>query len=301
MRRKQTQTDIVFGYSYASLELFEEAERLGLKKILGQIDPGLTEQRKVVGIEQQHGIPTSELPSVDYWDRWHRECELADLIVVNSLWSQEGLIEQGVAENKIRVLPLCYEAVGDIGTHEQVPLRFNEDRPLRILYLGQLSIRKGILELIDALSKLRDEPIELLVVGDGDAGLKEKIRKIPKIKYSGYAPHHRVAAYYQQSDVMILPTHSDGFAITQLEAFVHGLPIIASPWCGDVIIPELNGIRLEQVSSDAICSAILRLLEEPYLLKQFRSNLEIREEWTLSGLSRNLCALEAEMSHAASL
>jgi glycosyltransferase involved in cell wall biosynthesis len=64
----------------------------------------------------------------------------------------------------------------------------------------------------------------------------------------------------------LLPTHSDGFAITQLEALAYDLPIIASRNCGDVIEDEMQGLRLEAVTAEAIEGAIRRALAHPDLL-----------------------------------
>jgi hypothetical protein len=58
------------------------------------------------------------------------------------------------------------------------------------------------------------------------------------------------------SQYILFPTLSDGFGLTQLEAQRWKLPIIASGYCGDVVENGHNGIRLEGVTVDSICSAL---------------------------------------------
>ena len=54
------------------------------------------------------------------------------------------------------------------------------------------------------------------------------------------------AEKYKAADVFILPTLSDGFAITQLEAQAYGLPVISSKTCGGIVENGRNGIILEE-------------------------------------------------------
>ena len=65
---------------------------------------------------------------------------------------------------------------------------------------------------------------------------------------------------YRTADAFVLPTISDGFAITQLEAMSYGLPVITTPNCGDVVTPGEDGyivpIRDPQKLADAIAAFI---------------------------------------------
>jgi glycosyltransferase involved in cell wall biosynthesis len=62
--------------------------------------------------------------------------------------------------------------------------------------------------------------VEIAILGaNRDAG---------RMKWLGPVTRHKAAEFYRDADVFILPTLSDGFAITQIEAQAHGLPVIAS-------------------------------------------------------------------------
>ncbi|NRB76768.1 MAG: glycosyltransferase family 4 protein, partial [Verrucomicrobiales bacterium] len=58
-------------------------------------------------------------------------------------------------------------------------------------------------------------------------------------------------------------THSDGFAITQLEAMAHGLPVIATPCCGDVVEEGDNGWIIPVGSPDALTDLLQTIAEAP--------------------------------------
>ena len=91
--------------------------------------------------------------------------------------------------------------------------------------------------------------------------------------------------------MFILPTLSDGFALTQLEALAHRLPVIASRRCGEVVIDRMNGLLLEEPTAEAIEEALRSCLHNPDQLAQFSENATVGERFTLSCLGAQLCAL----------
>lgn len=286
--------DVVFSYSYAAKELFEVAREAEAYCVLGQIDPGLVEWELVDEIRRQHGFEPIEMPPDYYWNNWHAECELADMIVVNSNWSKKALIKQGICEQKIRIIPLAYE-LDEPATHKKTayPDHFSNERPLEILFLGQVIPRKGIIELIGAIEALQKSPVQWTLVGNGELALMNSLNQFPNVKTVGQIDRQSVVTFYQQSDVFILPTHSDGFAITLLEATAHGLPIIASPFCGDVVNDGVNGIELPEVTSEAIIQTVRKLLGTPKLLCGFAKEQRERKRRTIDDLANDLTNLFA--------
>src|SRR5205807_774852 len=107
------------------------------------------------------------------------------------------------------------------------------ERPLRALFLGQVNLSKGIARLLDAAQILRDEPVEFWIVGPVQVANATAKAVDARVKWFGPVTRSQAAEKFRAADVFILPTLSDGFAITQLEAQAHGLPIMASRCCGD--------------------------------------------------------------------
>src|SRR4029077_18394116 len=112
------------------------------------------------------------------------------------------------------------------------PNHFTTDRPLRVLFLGLINLRKGVARLLEAARILRDEPVEFWMVGPVEIARASTIGNAGCVKWFGPVTREKAADYYRNADLFILPTLSDGFAITQLEAQAHGLPVIASKCCG---------------------------------------------------------------------
>jgi len=87
------------------------------------------------------------------------------------------------------------------------------------------------------------------------------------VKWFGPVTRKETAEKYKAADVFILPTLSDGFAITQLEAQAHGLPVISSKHCGGVVEHGHNGIILQEPSVACIAAAIRDCVADPNRLQ----------------------------------
>jgi len=285
---------ILLSYSYAALEPFRYARARGWKTVLVQIDPG-PEEEKIVR-EESTRVPELagqwQPAPVEYWAWWREECKLADRIVVNSEWSREGLIRGGVSREKISVVPLAYEAEVDSGgvteLQRRYPARFTFERPLRVLFLGLINLRKGVARLLGAARILRDEPVEFWMVGPVEIANATAIGDIERMKWFGSVTRNQVAEFYRDADVFVLPTLSDGFAITQLEAQAHGLPIIASKFCGEVVQDGVNGIILEEPTAKCIAQAVRYCIADPDRLRNLAAASRLADEFTIQALAHYL-------------
>jgi glycosyltransferase involved in cell wall biosynthesis len=266
---------VLFAYSYAALELLKHAKERGWRTVLGQVDPGPVEEKIVteeVAREPELGAMWQPAPQA-YWDRWHEECDLADRIVVNSEWSRNALEKAGVSPVKICVVPLAYEPPAETKTFaRKYPDQFDETRPMRVLFLGQINLRKGVARLLKAIRLLENEPIEFQFVGPVQLSIPHDIQNNPRLRWFGAVSRSDVDTFYRSADVLIFPTLSDGFGLTQLEAQAWSLPIIASHSCGEVVEHGSNGLLLEELTAEAITGAVCQCLANPELLVHFARN-----------------------------
>ncbi|MCS3748877.1 glycosyltransferase involved in cell wall biosynthesis [Salinibacter ruber] len=266
---KADNSPVVFAYSYVARALFEEVQDRNARAVLGQINAGPYEEDLVAAQQEQHpGFDEQFVRApARYWEHWRQECEMADTIVVNSDWSRTALDEAGIETDKVSVVPLIYEADPVSVDEDAYPEQFSAERPLRVLYLGTLTLRKGIAPLLEATSLVEGRPVEWWIVGDGPVTIPEPYRSHEQIRWVGQVPRSEVDAYYRDADVFILPTISDGFALTQLEAQAQGLPVIASQRCGDVVQHGQNGLRLDAVTPEEIAEAVVWCLNHPDRLR----------------------------------
>ena len=266
MRELKAETTVLCSYSYAARHLFEYAKTQAWTTVLIQIDPGLAEERIVASEHAKHpGIEPQWRPAPkEYWDGWRQELDLADRIIVHSKWSRDALASEGVDNEKLLVVPLAYDAPpAAAGFEREYPQRFSNERPLRVLFLGQVTLRKGVMALLDAAHELRDDPVEFMIAGPSTLDLSRLEHNGGRLRWIGALPRGETSAMYQSADVFLLPTLSDGFALTQLEAQAWQLPLLVTANCGDVVRDGIDGVLLRDGSGAGIADAIRKLIASP--------------------------------------
>lgn len=282
----------IFSYSYAALEIFKFAKEQGWETILGQIDPGICEEQivKKEGILHPQYISTCQQAPHEYWQDWQQECELANQIIVNSRWSKKALQKVGISSKKIEIIPLAYTPPTITNKFTRVyPKKFSSQRPLKVLFLGQIILRKGIAKIFEAIELLADKPIEFWFVGSLGINLPQTLKNNSKVKWFGSVCRSKTSHFYQKADVFLFPTLSDGFGLTQLEAQAWQLPIIASQYCGEVVKDNINGFILPEVTTKNIVTSLLFCLKNPDLLHIFSQKAnENLSEFSLANLEKNL-------------
>ncbi|WPL10855.1 glycosyltransferase family 4 protein [Thiorhodovibrio litoralis] len=112
--------------------------------------------------------------------------------------------------------------------------------PIRLLYVGGLMVRKGVQDLLSALTKLRGRlDFTLTLVGDGpDRRLIEKKVKAlgldQQVHLAGFvAASDELKNIYRTHDIFVLPSYAEGFPRVLYEAALFGLPILTT---------DVNGI-----------------------------------------------------------
>ncbi|MPM66991.1 D-inositol-3-phosphate glycosyltransferase [bioreactor metagenome] len=238
---------------------------IGGKSILDQIDLSAVhydivreEQRQYPGWENRN-IGT---PSADYIQRSCREWELASRVLVNSEWCASALIRQGVAAEKIMVVPQAYSGIISPKCNH-----YDGRRNLHVLFLGNVNLAKGAHYLLQAAEKLTDSA-EFYFAGNIHF-LTDKIMNAPSnVTFLGAIPPAACVGLWQWADVLVFPTLSDGFGIVQLEAMAYGVPVIATDRCGQVVTDEKNGFVIPVKDAAAIVEKLEILANKPELLKE---------------------------------
>jgi glycosyltransferase involved in cell wall biosynthesis len=280
----------VFAYSYSALAQFRFAKSRGWRTVLGQIDPGPLDAGSVM-------TASNAIASVPptYEADWREECRLADHIVVNSPWSSQSLVAAGVRADKLRIVPPAAAdsivASAQDGARRTYPDAFGASRPLRVLFLGNLTRRKGVVELFDAIRHLQSAPVEFFLVGSVQVEVPADIASRGNVKIVGPVSRGAVSKWYALADVFVFPSHSDGFGMTQLEAMAHSLPVIASRKCGSVVTDMHNGLLLDEVTGREIASKLQWLLAHPELLSRMSFQAKVEERFSLAEVGNMLLAV----------
>src|SRR5262249_54232893 len=154
----------------------------------------------------------------------------------NSSWSYNALIEEGIDAEKLRVVPLAYEPSTCAKLFRRTyPKAFTPSRPLRVLFLGQINMRKGVGPLFDAIRILRADPIEFSFVGPIQIRIPSDLQGASNVRWIGPVGREKTGQFYREADVFLFPTFSDGFGLTQVEAQSWRLPVLSTRFSGEVV------------------------------------------------------------------
>lgn len=198
------------------------------------------------------------LPEVLACER--REYQLATKIIAASSFSRQSLISQGVPADKIIVNP--YGVDLELFHPPAAPRR---RQPVRFLFLGLLSARKGIPLLVEAWQKLKLKNAELWLVGPAREQERALIPELPGLKCLGKYPHQELPELLRQCDVLVFPSYCEGFALVLLEALASGMPIITTEATAgpDLIQDGVEGRLIPSGDMDALCEAMQQCAEQP--------------------------------------
>lgn len=253
----------VIGFDTSSWILAERAQHLGKAFFLDQsiAHPKVNEStaRTLAQAFPEWNV-TKEEKSPALLACETREHELATNIVAGSSYTRKSLIENGVSPDKVIVNPYGV----DVKLFH--PLTHPRKRdPLRFVFVGSISARKGVPLLIKAWQSLSLKGCELWLVGPISPAERALIPHVPNLKIKGKYPLAELPELLRQCDVMVFPSYCEGFGLVLLEALATGLPIITSDATAgpDLIESGVEGLLLPSGNFDALCDSIRYLAEDP--------------------------------------
>ncbi|MFH1564189.1 MAG: glycosyltransferase [Nitrospirota bacterium] len=146
-----------------------------------------------------------------------------------------------------------------------------EQFPKKLLFVGLLIPRKGIVPLINVVKRLTEAGYNIIldVIGDGELreDVKEQVRELRLEKYVnflGARPNEEVAEYMQDCDLFVLPSFAESFGVVVIEALACGKPVV-STYCGgpEDILTKDTGILIQPGDENALFEAIKYILDNP--------------------------------------
>lgn len=192
-------------------------------------------------------------------ERELREYEECDLIFVPSSFVHHSFLEKGVSGSKIARVPLGV----DLSLFRPVP---KEDDVFRVIYVGAMSLQKGIPYLLEALAPLRLPKFELWLIGGALPETRPFLAKNEGgFRFLGMIPRTQLYKYYSQGSVFVIPSIQDGFGLVQAQAMACGLPVIATTNTGakDLFEDGVQGFIVSIRDPRAIRERVVYLYENP--------------------------------------
>ena len=298
LRRSPVNSSHVYAFDHAARDLFNSPMMNGRQRVLDQIYPAFSDE--TIQCEEEKRWPGwgkwsfssfYESPVFKKWcDIQCEEWDLADTIIVASEYSKRSVCAAlPEISHKVKIVPLTVN-ITEYERHKRVRRR-KLHRPLRVLFVGTVSLRKGLPYLLSAFERIDPSVATLRVVGPIQLSA-EKIRKYAgRVEFCGPVPHAQMPMTYSGADLFVFPTVSDGFGAVMLEAMATGLPVVSTDHCGDVVADGVNGYRIPIRDVDAICDCIQRFATSPDLLEGLSAGAaETVEKFRLANYQRSLCA-----------
>jgi glycosyltransferase involved in cell wall biosynthesis len=194
----------------------------------------------------------------EYRQQLESEINLADHIFVLSSFHKRTFLEAGIDERKLIVTPL--------GVDNELfhPAIRQQDGVFRVLFVGQITQRKGISYLIKGFRLAAIPHSELILVGRLQ-GSRQPWAEASDIRRISAVARWELPAIYQTADVFVLPSLVEGFPLTALEAMASGLPVIVSKhtFGDDVIRDGIDGYVTGIRDAEAIADRLRYLYENP--------------------------------------
>ncbi|MFN2508778.1 MAG: glycosyltransferase family 4 protein [Chthoniobacterales bacterium] len=256
-RKMRERIHVVYAYEDCALEFYETARDLDVRRIYDLPIAYWETAQRLLG-EEALRYPDWEptlggtRDSEEKLTRKMRELELAELVICPSNFVFESL------PNITRQTKLC--TVVPFGSPSLQPPReaTSGNRPLRVLFAGALTQRKGLADLFRAMKLVDSAQVELVVMGSLLQPLRWYRERLAHFIYERPRPHQEVLRLMRSCDVFVLPSIVEGRALVQQEAMACGLPLIATRNAGadDLIEEGKTGFLLPIRSPQGIAEKI---------------------------------------------
>ena len=154
----------------------------------------------------------------------------------------------------------------DFDSFKNIDSERENNKDFKILFIGSITDRKKPHMIVEAMNNIKSKDIKLYIVGpapneDYLLNLKEIIEKYEleeQVIFTGSVDRELVIKYYKESNLMILPSVSEGLARVIFESQVASCPVLVTdaPGMGDIVIDEQTGYIFESNNLESLTDKI---------------------------------------------
>lgn len=266
-RIRRQRPDLFIGFDGSSEESLRACRETGtislLFQAIGHLKSGLRVLEEEKRLEPAFASVSLGDTSAQWIERNTREAVLADRIVVPSAYVRDTLVENGRDPATIDLLPFPVDTV-----------RFSpaasprSDGIVRVLFVGQVGMRKGVRYLLEAARLLARPDIEVVLVGgivDGDDWLRPYAGIF---RHIANVPHAEMPAIFRDADIFVFPSLHEGSAMAVNEALASGLPAIVTPNAGAILRNGVEGFVVPIRDVTALAGRMSQLADDAALRRQ---------------------------------
>lgn len=232
-------------------------------------------------------------------NRRHIVFERADKIIAVSNFMKNRLLELGCPPKKI--------VVHYIGINLELFNPAQSKRDPVILSVGRLIERKGALDLINAMSEVRQRfpAARLSIVGDGD--MEEELRRRAQelnlnVEFLGVQSPGQVHELMNRASVFCLPSRDEAFGMVYAEAQAMELPVVAYANSGvnEAVVDGVTGFLSRTGDIKELSSNMIKLLENPELREEMgkKGREHVKQNFDIGAQTRKLEDIYQEVIEA---
>jgi alpha-maltose-1-phosphate synthase len=256
--------DVFCGLSGSGLRSGRVAKSRGAKYVCDRGSTHIRFQDQI--LREEHDRQGIRFSGIDprIIEREESEYEAADAITIPSKFAFQTFVESGVAQRKLKWVPYGV----DLRTFH--PCAPRSERDFHVLFVGGISLRKGISYLVEGFRQLESEYKRLTLVGSVSSEMQQVVAQIkddPRVTIMGHVPQSRLKEIMSTSHAMVLPSVEDGFGLVQAQAMACGCVVIASENTGgnDLFVDGREGFIVPIRDSHAIADRLQQLADNPEL------------------------------------
>lgn len=240
--------------------------------------------------------PAGQIPAMDkLWSNVLKDLNQADYLLVNSHFVKDTFIHFGYDPSRIFVL---YTGVEDQFL-SLIPSRSYPtltQRPLRLLFAGDIGARKGGRVLLQALSLILDLPWQFKAIGSIEPNLRRDFKNFftdKRVTVVGHLPWAELAEHMSMADIFVFPSLAEGSARVVFMAMACGNYVITTPNSGSIVQDEIHGKIVAPGNVDALVYALRKTLLNRELISTIgRSNADlVKLKYTQSHYGNGLVAI----------
>ena len=195
--------------------------------------------------------------------REEEEYELSDYVSVPSNFVADSFVKMGYPREKLFLNPYGARLERFYSVGEPTADEFT------IIFVGQISLRKGFLYLLEAFNRLKHQRKQLKVIGSIAENIKPLLKKydLTKVKFLGVVNNQQLIQHYNTSHVMVLPSIEEGLSMVIGEALACGCPVIASENTGasNFFTNGIEGFIIPPRSVDNLVNRLEELMDDEFL------------------------------------
>jgi len=263
---------------------------------------------KVIRLRCGRKVPYSDVPGgapekTDRWFRWIYPFtpsiwESAARVVAVSEYTRQLALKHYPVD--IRVIHNGFDL------QDLKPEKIKIGDPPNVVWAGRFVPDKNPVQVVRTLAGLRDLDWNCVMLGDGPDRLqvKAEIKRYDlddRIELPGWTSQEEVMACFAKSDVLFMPSFSEGLPIVGLQALVLGLAIVATRVGGfvELVDPGINGYLVEDAVGNGFSDPLSELLSNPEKLLSFRkASIKIADQFDIRQIVQSYNELFREIGSA---